>query len=162
MSNSQLILLRAVASILVSAAAAALALYPNETWLVGVISVAGTAGIHAIPAIQQGISTAVQTVIPIKPVTVAPAAVVATGGSTVPDETTPPTQANPPTQIDGLALMGLRAPVTDVEQPEATPPTVVPEAAPTPVESVSAPATDDRKQAVLDALASLGDAIKNL
>lgn len=74
-------------------------------------------------------------------------------------------QHNPPVEIDGAALMGVRAPVTD---PEPVTPDVVPEPVPSAAVPLGGPSvapeppTEDRKARVLAALDSLAAAIKNL
>lgn len=74
-------------------------------------------------------------------------------------------QHNPPVEIDGAALMGVRAPVTD---PEPVTPDVVHEPVPSAAVPLGGPSvapeppTEDRKARVLAALDSLAAAIKNL
>lgn len=103
-------LLRTVASILISGATAAMALYPSQQeWLAPVIAVGATLGIHAIPSIQGSLTSIIPTVVK--------------GLNSMTE------QSNPPTELDGAALMGVRAPVTDTSVPAAPEPSVPPPAA---------------------------------
>jgi hypothetical protein len=68
----------------------------------------------------------------------------------------------PNTPIDGLALMGLRAPVVDSAYGEPVPAADVPEGAPVPVAPPAGLPAPTQKDAVLAALESLVEAVKNL
>lgn len=96
-------LLRAAASILISSATAAMVVYPSQqAWLAPVIAVGATLGIHAIPSIQGSLTSIIPTVV--------------RGLNSMTE------QSNPPTELDGAALMGVRAPVTDAPVPAAPEP----------------------------------------
>lgn len=134
MSNTQLTYIRSGATAAITGLAVLYSYFPHDVWITAIISAAATLGIHAIPAIQQGVTQLVpQIPVPKGTVTVSeqPEATPEVAEDVAP-------QHNPPTAIDGLALMGLRAPVTDSGQAEAAPPASVPEApevAPAPVSS---------------------------
>lgn len=138
MSNLQLTYIRSGASAVITALAVLYSYYPSEIWITAIISAAATLGIHAIPAIQQGVTQLVPQMLP-TPVKVAPV----TGGSTMSEtpEVAPEVapQHNPPTQIDGATLMGVRAPVTDPPPVEAAPPVVAPATPTEPVEAFPDP-----------------------
>lgn len=134
MSNTQLTYIRSGATAAITALAVLYSYYPNDVWITAIISAAATLGIHAIPAIQQGVTQLIP--VPTK-----------TGSVTVseqpqevaPEVASPPEQSNPATEIDGMALMGLRAPVTDAgNEPVPAAPEPVP-AAPEPVAAPETP-----------------------
>lgn len=136
MTNTQLTAVRTGATALITALSVLYTLYPHYIWITVIIAAMGAVGIHAIPAIQQGSTTVV------------PTTVVTTGGSTM-SETQPETtteevapevapQHNPNKPLDGLALMGLRAPVTDDGQEAATA-VAGPSNVPVPGDGVAAP-----------------------
>jgi hypothetical protein len=132
-SNTQLTYIRAAATAAITALAVLYSYYPSDIWITTVMAAAGAVGIHAIPAIQQGVTQLIP--VPTK-----------TGVVTVsePTEATPEVapevaQVNPPTEIDGATLMGVRAPVTDVaNEPVPAAPEPVP-AAPEPVPAPETP-----------------------
>lgn len=53
LSNTQLTLIRAVATAIITALAAIQPLYPSYTWITAVIAACAAVGIHVIPAISQ-------------------------------------------------------------------------------------------------------------
>ena len=128
-SNNQLTIIRTVATAGITALAVLYSYFPSDVWITTVVAAAGAVGIHAIPAIQQGVSTLIPVPTQKGTVTVSeqPAETAEVAPKVAP-------QHNPSTELDGLALMGLRAPVTDSGQPEAAPVATVqpvPELAPT-------------------------------
>lgn len=79
-----------------------------------------------------------------------------------PEEAPNPLAPMPSPDQDGLALMGLRAPVVDAPLAEPVPGPVAPEGAPVPVAPPAGVPSPTQKDAVLAALDTLVNAIKNL
>lgn len=79
-----------------------------------------------------------------------------------PEEVPNPLAPVPSPDQDGLALMGLRAPVVDAPVAEPAPGPDAPEAAPVPVAPPAGLPSPTGKDAVLAALDSLVQAVKNL
>lgn len=148
MSNTQLIYIRTAATATITALAVLYSYYPNDVWITTIMAAAGAVGIHAIPAIQQGVTQ----LIPVS---------VKKGTATVSEQpqTTPEVASdvapagNPATEIDGMALMGLRAPVTDSGQAEAA---VTPEPTPEPV-AASEPVSEPANPTVVGVTVHLSD-----
>ena len=153
MSNTRLTYIRAAATAAITALAVLYSYYPSDIWITTVVAAAGAVGIHAIPAIQQGITTVVPVPAQKRIVTV----------SEQPEVPSVAPQHNLPATIDGLALMGLRTPVTDAGQAETVPtpePTPVPE---TPVTAPTAPVVGTADSPVTPAsLRQLANFLENL